>query len=120
MEIIKREIDAIAPASILEIGGTAQTRAQLAQADGGPYFCRLYNEALGLDHDSGPWQGPFEATAPETAAAQWLRQERDCRHNEQVRVAVKRYGHGVVVVRLQAKVKVTPLDVCAGPLPPAA
>ena len=107
-------------ASILEMGGTAHTRAMLAKADGGTYYCRLYNETLGLDGDPADWQGPFEATAPETAAAQWVRREWDCRHNEDIRVAVKRRGHGVCVVRLLTKVKITALDVCYGPTHPAA
>ena len=119
-EGIMTELNAGPPASILEMGGTAHTRAMLAMADSGTYYCRLYNEALGLDRDPAPWQGPFEATAPETAAAQWVRQEWDCRHNENIRVAVKRYAHGISVVRLQTKVKITALDICHGPTRPAA
>lgn len=109
------DLNAHHPASILEMGGTAHTRAMLAKAEPDGYFCRLHDEAVGFTNEAAPWQGPFEATAPEVAAAMWVRQEWDCRHNEEVHVLVRAQSGGRCVVRLQTKVKIIHLTLYPGP-----
>lgn len=90
-----------------------QIKRSPGQADSIAYHCRLYDENLGLARDCSAWQGPFNAGAPEIAAAMWIKPEWDCRHNEEIRVAVKCRGRGIFVARLRTRIEITPLDICS-------
>lgn len=99
--------------------GPVAVRAALAHGEPGDYYCQLYTES-GLIIAPCAWQGPYRVSGPEVAAADWMRREWDCRHREEIRVAVKGPAGDIVVVRLLAKIAIRPLDICRWTVGPSA
>lgn len=97
---------------------TATKAAALGLTLRGNYFCRLHRLHDSLD--AGEWDGPYRASGPEGAAVLWVRSVWDCRHGEEISVAVKGEPGGVCVVRLRTRVTVGVVNICQGPPAPNA